>query len=256
MNSLQVKVRTKIDYSLIMSPAEFWDFFMLGIPRCYANGSYISDESIIQKILAAQSFLENFLQIKLTKQISCENKEYIRGDHMHWGYVFTNYLVIKAFSYQGFYNDLQQINFPKEWLSVKKDTNVANLYRSIQIIPNYGQALAQNVFLGLTQAAGFMAIRTIPNYWLVTYCTGFDETPNDLFNFVGKLVSIQFLDIVGELLIGFGVNSTSISLDGLSQSVSKQHPVFGERLRNLTQDIKDSLPILKDIYKGILFESM
>lgn len=247
---------TKIDENLAFNPSDFWNLYLFGVPRCYSNGDYVKDEIIEQKLKSAQRQIENTLSVKLTKQICVESKDFVRNDHFSWGFVRTNYPVNKAFSYQGFYSTVLQVNYPQEWLSVKKDGDQKGLFRTVHIVPNYGQALNQNVFIGLTQATGFLATQHIPNYWLIEYCTGFDEIPDDILEYLGKWSSIHILNLLGEIIAGFGINSQSISFDGFSQSVSKSNPVFQSKIGNLLKELEKDLPILKDIYKGFMFDVM
>ena len=59
-----------------------------------------------------------------------------------------------------------------------------------------------------------------PNYWHAKYLTGFKKIPNDLLNVLGMLASINVLNIAGDIILGAGIASYSLSLDGLSQSIS------------------------------------
>jgi hypothetical protein len=57
----------------------------------------------------------------------------------------------------------------------------------------------------------------------------------------------------------FGLASQSLSLDGLSQSVSKANGgnIFGQRLKQYGEELfKTDLPMLRSVYSGIKFEVM
>jgi hypothetical protein len=95
----------------------------------------------------------------------------------------------------------------------------------------------------------------IPNYWYVQYETGFplDKIPADLMNLIGMLASIPLLAISGDLILQ-GMSSNSLSIDGLSQSVSAPSTgAYGARINEYRKSIDLTIERIRMTYSGINF---
>jgi hypothetical protein len=202
--------------------------------------------------------------IKLNKEVIEENRDFNRQEFMSWGYIRTMYQIDYIDNLEGWINDVCQIIYPKEWLSIKKQESVA-IYRNVYLIPNTGSkngaTMTQNslIYNGLSPHLGWFGQSYIPNYWRPRYVTGWDKIPADLFDFVAKIASINALSVIGDVLYGIGITSYSISLDGVSQNTplsrSGQGGLFAGRIKTYIDDMNDRLiPVLKGKYRGISFE--
>jgi len=251
--------------ALVFTPDEYKSQYLWGIPLCnpYTNQS-IPTSTLKQQLQAAQTFVENYLGLKLFKQIVRENKDFIREEFQTWGYLKTSYTINEAFELNGVFNEQQIIKYPHEWLSIKRSSDSISRYRELYIVPN-GLTGATFTYLGtqFSQYFGFAGARLIPNYWRITYCTGFETIPMDIINIIGKIATVTLLPIIEMTVTGsngstFGLASTSLSLDGLSQSISKANGgnVFGQRLKQYGDEIMRTLPQLKGMYSGLVFDSM
>lgn len=247
---------------LVFSPSELLDTFLSGIPICYPDGTSISYKEIEQQILIAQKQVENYLSIKLFYQKIFEVKDFVRNHFLQWGYVKTDFPIMKPLSLNGFINTTRQVKYPKEWLSVIKGSDKTK-YRQLHLIPNTGDAAQTNqynvVFSGITPHLGFFGSDFIPNYWHIEYCTGWKsgEIPKDILNVIGKLASIQLLAIAGDLIFGAGISNQSISIDGISQTYSttkSSKGAFGGRIEQYAKEIEIEMQRLKGEYVGILFD--
>jgi hypothetical protein len=127
------------------------------------------------------------------------------------------------------------------------------------MVPTYNSVSSQNsiVFSGimpnLNWFASYGAGGQIPCYWSMEYITGFDTIPNDILHVIGMIASIQILATLSDMLmgnrqagesgagIGWGINSKSISIDGLSQSLSSgaSNGVFNARIKLYQQQLGD-----------------
>jgi hypothetical protein len=104
----------------------------------------------------------------------------------------------------------------------------------------------------------------VPNLWRITYNAGFEDgkVPHMINQAIGLMAAIQAMALGGIQVFGPGLSSESISLDGLSQSISTtvnaQHaaysPVIAEYKELLYgKDDKDTngiLFVLRYYYKG------
>jgi hypothetical protein len=231
--------------------------YFFGIPICTANGEKLSEETILQKIRAAQGTIENTLSIKLMKQIMEEKKDFIRGEFQGWGFIRTTYQIRHIIALEGFINTISQIVYPSNWVSINQPSDEKLLLRQLHIVPAGSDSPLTNsvVYSGITPHLGFFGQPNIPNYWFVEYCTGFEIIPDEIVDVIGKLASQQLLAILGDILFGVGVASSSLGFDGLSQSISTtkstSSSAFSARINQYEKELEKSLSNLKDFYKGI-----
>lgn len=245
---------------LVMSPEEMLETYFYGIKIESEDGKRISQDMLKFYLQSATEEVEKHLSIKLIPQVIDEDKDFWLNDWQQWGYVRLAYPVKKAFLLEGFINDIRQITYPAEWVSIRRSNDGINL-RNIYLVPTNGTATSNSVvFNGISPHLGFMGMSHIPNYWRAKYCTGFDKMPKDLLNFIGKLASINVFNVLGDLILGAGIASTSIGIDGLSQSISSTSSAtmsgYGARMTAYTEDLKLALPKIVGYYKGFEMTSM
>lgn len=265
MPTIKLNIKYGKNEGLVVNPSDLSYLYLNGIPLCYPNGGKITDQTIQQKILASQKQLENFLSIKLNKQIVDENQDFVREEFKIWGYVKTVFPINEPLSLQGHINEIKQVDYPKEWLSVKRGTDTTK-FRNLYLIPNTagGAVMTQHafVFSGITPHMGFYGTNYIPNYWKIQYCTGWDadEIPADLVDAVAKHAAIQVLAIAGDLVYGAGIGNQSISIDGISQTYSTTKGggkgAFSGRIAQYMQELGEELARLKGEYYGITFKAL
>lgn len=263
MPSLKLKLKYNKNNGLIMSPSELLENYLFGIPMCSNDGRKMSMSAIAQHILSAQSVVENLFSIKLTKQVIEETRDYIREEFMSWGYIKTMYPIAFVDNLEGWINDVCQLTYPRDWLSIKRIESVA-IYRNIYLIPNTGTKegahMTQNslIYNGISPHLGWFGQTYIPNYWRTRYVTGWDDIPADLMDFVAKAASINVLAIIGDILYGIGLTSISITLDGVSQNTpltrSGQGGLFAGRIKTYIDQMNEVMPALKSKYRGVPFE--
>ena len=263
MPNLKLKIKYNKNQGVIISPSELIENYLFGIPTCTNDGRKISNQSISQHILNSQLLIENLFNIKFVRQVIEENRDFVRQEFNSWGYIRAMYTINYIDNLEGWINDVCQINYPKEWLSIKKEEGVA-CYRNIYLIPNSGSkggaTMTQNsiIYNGISPHLGYFGQSYIPNYWRLRYITGWDKVPADLLDFVCKAAAINVLAIIGDILYGVGITSIQMSLDGVSQSTpltrSSQGGIFNGRIKTYIDEMNRNLPILKSKYRGMIFE--
>ena len=258
-----VTIKFKICYTLnetnIISSYDFVNNFLWGIPLCSPNGGSIGLSALVSKINAAQVKLENALGIKFNPTLIDERRDFIKDNFSQWGFLRCTYPLREVKSLEGFYSDSKIAQYPIEWCSLHKTNQEGNHYRNLHIVPASTNSAANftAIFIGIN----FFAISGnggVPNYWNVQYYTGFRKIPQDLLDYVGKEAAIQSLGILGDVLKGIGVSSSSISFDGLSQSSSYTQSgsagLFGARIKQYQTENKDDYKNIEGTYKGLTFQ--
>lgn len=256
--SLEIKYNKNRD--LILSPEEIREIYMWGVQTRDQNGNEIPDSVVEFYIKAAQDEISHYLNLKLKKQVIEESLDFSGNDWRKWGYIKCTYPVRCPLKLEGYLNTIKQITYPVEWLSTRKINNEPELYhRNLYIVPaGTGVATSNAVaYSGIIPQLGLVDARSIPNYWTVRYVTGFDEVPKDIVNVIGKMAAINVFHISGDLILGAGIASFSLGLDGLSQSISSTSSAtnagYGARIIGYGNDIKRQLPQLRDYYRGFSF---
>jgi hypothetical protein len=244
---------------LVISPSSLLEQYFHGISITTKDGRSVPESTIKQKILAAQEMVSNALNVKLTKQIHTEDRDFIKDEYHNWGYMQVTYPVRDVLEMTGYINTTKQTEFPLTWTSQMGSSDVKNLKRTIHIVPAGSTTPQVNsvVYLGIAPNLGYWGLGRVPNYWHIKYCTGFDEIPADVLQLIGKIASIQLFAITGDIVLGSGIAGQSLSYDGLSQSIettqSAENSAHSARIRQYQGELKTEMPALKDYYNGIKF---
>jgi hypothetical protein len=258
---LDLTISYKKNQGRSLSPSELLELYFYGIPMGNREGGKLSDDTIETYILAAQQEMEKYLNIKMAKQVIEEDIDFFMDDFRAWGFVRATFPVRKTDRLDGYVNTTKQIQYPPDWLSTRKSSD-GMYFRHVYLVPVQTMNPQSNsvVYSGVLPHLGFLGLGTIPNYWKVRYTTGFDSQPMDLINMIGKLAAINILGILGDLLLGAGITSVSLGIDGLSQSISTpksgQTGVYGARIKQYLDDLEKGLPRVSSYYKGIPVTSL
>ena len=261
--TLSFNVSYSVDSELLWSVEEYLCNYLTDIPLRGLGGEKMADKAVEKKIKIATTQLENYLDIKIAKQRLLEQHDFDRVHFERWGHIHVNNLVTEINSLQGQLGFAHQITYPTGWVSIKRQIAKA---RNLHIVPGQQedlQGLNTNfvaVFTGKFPIFGYSSANYIPNYWNVDYTTGFEKVPDDLQDAVAKIASMQVLAILGDIAFGAGIANTSISIDGLSQSIgttqSAENSLFSARIRQFQSELKDEKIMLRNKYKGIQFASL
>lgn len=252
-----------VDSELLWSVEEYLCNYLTDIPLRGLNGEKLADKAIEKKIRIATSQIEGFLSIRLPRQRVVEEQDFERDHFNNWGAIHMNLLVAEVNELRGQLNFAHQITYPQGWVSLKRQIEKA---RNIFIVAGQSEDLTGlqsdfvAVFTGKFPIFGFSNAAWIPNYWNVDYTTGFEKVPDDLQDLAAKLATMQVLAILGDISFGAGIANTSLSIDGLSQSIgttqSAENSLYSARVRQFERELKHELPWLKNRYHGIQFASL
>jgi len=253
MPTIVYSIKSEKNSGLPISATELASRYFFGIPIQDQSGTLMQSKDIEFFIKAAKEELEGFLNLKLTKQIIEESFDYYRDDYKYWGFMPVSYPCRKPFELIGLLGEIEQVKFPSDWLSVKRTNDGIGFSRDIKLVPTSGSANNQStVYSGITPNVGWWGQRSIPNYWTAIYCTSLDRIPEDILDVIGKLASINVYHQLGDIILGAGIASQSIGIDGLSQSIattsSATNAGYGARITGYLNDLKLALPKLKEKY--------
>lgn len=260
MPSITLNSSYKKNTGLIISPQELLTLYFYGIDIKSKDGTSISPQTIETYIEAAQNEIEIYFNIKLFPKLITETKNYYRDDYENgFPFVSTSLPVNTPYSFTGKINTVDQIRYPKEWITNKQGNDRTIIpYCRISIVPNGSvvNADADVIYTGVSSYYGLRSYPQVPDYWTVQYDTGFDpfDFPKDILNMIGMMASIPLLGIAGDLILGAGIASQSISLDGLSQSVnsisSATNSGYGARIVEYRKTLKETINRIKGSYRG------
>ena len=97
----------------------------------------------------------------------------------------------------------------------------------------------------------------MPHLFTVNYVAGFPsgQVPADICDLIAMKAVIGVMNILGDILLGAGIASQSLSIDGLSESInttqSAENSAYSARVRQYEKQIQTQLPNLRAKYKGI-----
>ncbi len=258
MPTISFTTSFKKNTGLLFSAKEIRDSYLYGISFNGIAGRKLqfSDEDIEFHVNAAQTEISNYLSVKLQKEIYTETITFSNDDWRTWGFLKTTYQASLGIQLQGLLNTTLQATYPTEWLSVRKESDNIQFRRSIYMVPsgNTGAITNGAMTVGLLPNLGYLNSGMVPNYWKTSYTTGFDKVPADIMQAIGQLATLSLLYIAGANVLGTpGISGSSLSIDGLSQSLTSAINAFGDRIKGYNQDLQRKLPMLIGTYRGINF---
>lgn len=266
MPTISYKIKYRKNEGLVFSPSELLSLYIFAIPTVAKDGTELSLETVRFQIQAAQKEIEDYLQIKFNNFLQDETLSYYSKDYYgKFPYFQTKYPVKKGYSLIGLLGAAEQIIYPVQWFKTTKDSD-GNFAKQFSLVPTgYGTGVQGNadvIITGILRDIGLRSYGQIPDYWNYQYSTGYDynNMPSDLVNIVGKLSAIGVLTILGNMLNGMGVTSSSISIDGLSQSISTPRSatthLFSGVVKQYTEEVVNTLKRVKLKYTGYNIASM
>mgnify|MGYP001025034570 CR=1 FL=1 len=225
--------------------------YLFGIPLEDLYGNKMKEGMLDHYIRSAIEYTQRMLQIVIKPtDIEAEVHDYYAGDYVNWSYLKVDKRpIIEVKEMSMYFGEQKMFSVPADWIR-KYDIS-----GDIQLFPTSG-----TTSMILTQGGSYMPFilgtySNAPGIWRVSYRAGLEDIPDDMVEYIMKRASIGILQVWGDLIIGAGIANTTISMDGLSQSIgTTQSPEFsgaGARIKNYQDDMKDLESRLKDTYVGI-----
>lgn len=238
----------------IMSINDLKQIYLFGLDLTDDAGNEFPDLMFEWGIRWAIANAERHLDIKIRPTALVERHDYYAEDYQNWTLIRLReapVVSVEAVTVK-WPSDTNVITFPDEWIQLLPEEG------QINIVPTSG-SLSQVL---LTAGGSFLPLiaagrRFVPGILEVQFTAGFAEgqVPMDIRDLIGKWACFAPLNVAGDLIVGAGIASKSVSLDGLSTSISSTSSAtnagYGARLLQYQKEIKEVVPTLKRYYKGI-----
>lgn len=238
----------------ILTVSDLKTRYLFGISLTDDKGNAMPDAVFQHAITTAISYLEHKLDIIILEREFTENYDYRATDYMNFNFLqlkkrpLSKLIEIKA----RFPNNQDLVKYPEEWYVVEKEA------AQIQLSP------VEGTFSGLIVTQGGSYVPLIygaqsawPHLFQVKYLAGFcnDQIPVIINEMIGMQAAIRIFEILGDLILGQGVTSESVGLDGASVSkqlgASPQFNAFSARIKSYKDQMKDYIESVKKYYNGI-----
>jgi hypothetical protein len=243
----------------ILTVQELKDIFLFGVDLTNDAGEPFPDIMFEWGIRQAIEYVQRMLDIKIRPTDIVERYDYYVNDYSNWTFIRLRQspiLQVNSVKVKWPSNNTV-IDFPPEWIQVRKDEGQVN------IVPTSG-TLSQVL---LTAGGSFLPLLAsgqdfVPDILEVDYKAGFAEgqVPAEIREVIGMYASLGPFNVAGDLIAGAGIASSSIGIDGLSQSISTTSSAtnagYGARIIQYLKLIKERIPVLQRYYKGIRFTAL
>lgn len=230
--------------------------YLFGVDLRDGNGDEIEDSVIESYLCAAQDYIEHILEAPIEPQEFTEHLDYKLSEYRTYVYLqLSKYPIVEVDEVNLSFGNGFRIEFPEEWYKVYGKPG------QIQLLPTFG-TFQRLIFTSSGQVAPSVLYgRYAPQILEVKgkYGIGDDEgRVQPIINqAIGLYASIYMLQMLGDIGPGGpGVSSTSVSMDGLSQSlstaISATNNLFGASILKYTDMLqKTIIPMLLKHYKRI-----
>ncbi|MCG3175358.1 MAG: hypothetical protein MOGMAGMI_00287 [Candidatus Omnitrophica bacterium] len=251
----------------LITPKRLKEEYLFGISLIDPNtGLELTDKNLQSFIDNAVSLFEHYLDLAITPvQDFIEYRDYHMNEYLDWGYFsLNNYPIIQIKEMAMVYlrNDdgtpLTKTTIPEAWIRLQPHDGIVRMFPNRNIPLNLQVNAAGAYFPELLRSG------MVPHLWEIKYDYGFcpGGIPVLLNQAIGYAAAMQTLIIMGNLVLGAGIASSSISLDGLSQSInttqSAENSAYSATIKDYSSRLFGTregdpfaiITILKNYYKG------
>jgi hypothetical protein len=240
----------------LLTPEQLKARYLFGIDLSDAQGNEMPTETIQHQINAAMSYIEHKLDIVIKPTTFLERYDYRAVDYSEFNFLqLKKRPAIEVTSMKAkFPANRELVNYPKEWFVLEKETG------QVQLSP------VEGTFSGLIVTAGGQYVPLIygtkaswPHLFEIEYTAGFcaDKIPVIINEMIGLQASIGLFEILGDIVMGAGVSSENVSLDGASVgktlTASAMYSAFSARIESYRKKLEDYTDTVRKFYNGFQF---
>ena len=241
----------------ILSVEQLQTRYLWGVDTKDEDGNEIPYEAYAFYIRSAVSWVSRATDLPLEPKIFTEavpeRLDFIRQDYYKYMRLQMDEYPIQSVESIKMVLPTEQevISFDPSWWQIQDFSG------QIEIIP--GRGTMSVVTLGQTGAwlpVVYGWTDYVPQVFRIAYTAGFpnNEVPAEIVDVVGKVASIGILNVAGDLVVGAGIASRTVALDGIMSRVdttqSAQYAGYSARIYQYWREVHDTIPTLKAYYKG------
>jgi len=198
--------------------------YLHGLETRDNEGREIDDTTFQQYIDVAIDLMETYLDINIVERTEVEEKDHNGNEYLEWGYFQLNNIPVRKVEeikvvYLRDAAGIPQnvLTIPESWIRLKEHSGIVRLVPNNAFPANLQISAGGSFFPEL-----FQRYSNIPQLWSITYKAGFEDgkVPVLINAAIGLLAAIFALNNSADLILGAGIASQSISIDGLSQSIN------------------------------------
>lgn len=220
-----------------MRTDELLDACFIGIDLVTYDGKPFSRTMLVQSINSAVDAAEQMFDISIrTRVVEDEIHDY-EGESM-WNFQYTPLYhrpIQEISKMEYFIGNRKILSVPEDWIQVDKRMG------EITIFPTSGSMQLISPDIG-TVLPFFVYRNYMPMGIKVSYVAGMkkEQIPKNLLDWIYKKAAISIFEVWGDQIIGAGIASSSISIDGLSQSIgTTQSAMYGGASARILEYRKD-----------------
>ena len=236
---------------IVITPDELLEFYLAGCDLTDDNGNVVITDNLLEHYIeSAVAWFEQRFDLRVRPLQFTESHDFYRDDWKQWGFLRLDEFPIVS---------IDRISLKPPGASVPIDLDVSKI---VKVQKHAGQVNLSFIDAsGITMAISGMGYSSllyqdwIPDFIEVEYTAGFTSLPRNIKDIIGMQAAMGPLNILGDLIAGAGVASQSLSIDGLSQSVSTTSSAtnagYGSRIIQYRKQIEDQAKFLTSYWKGI-----
>lgn len=221
-----------------------------GIDLMTYDGTPFSRTFLVSSLNSAIDRAEQVFDICITPREIKDELHDFEGNSLFDSYQYTPLFKrpvreIESITYK--MGNRQILQVPKEWIQLDKRVG------DVTIFPITGSVNYINPALGVA-VPYFMTRSYMPMAVSVNYKAGMEkeEIPHNLLDWIFKYAAITIFEVWGDQIIGAGIASASVSIDGLSQSIgTTQSAMYGgasARILEYRKDLEELTPIIRKYF--------
>lgn len=212
---------------------------------------------------------EKIFDVAILPRLQVDKLDYHRNDFNAFSYLQTNYRpILNIKDLRLYYNNQNIMKIPDEWVKVTNRSGQIQVSPSVlmqglntTINPTLYPIL--NTPYGMTPSP-YQQAEFAPQMLGVTYVAGMMPRDGkrglnrdymmqpDMLAYIAKLAAIDLLEKYGRSILGPGIASYNVSVDGISTSTdttqSAENSATAGEIRNLQEDMKPIEKSLKEFY--------
>lgn len=242
------------DYAQIITVAELKTNWLWGIDLTDDKGVPYPRDLFEGYIREAVNYVEMALDTSFVPTARVEQQDHYVQDYAEFEFIqLDRFPVLGVDSLIHQIGPNQQIfSVPTNWITVDNETG------QLRVVPVQGSL--EEVFItgsGRYIGPAIMMNMRWPAYLRIQYRYGFalGQIPELAKGIIARLACFGPLNIAGDLLLGAGIASISMGLDGVHQSISSTSSAtnagYGARLIRYDKEVKAMLPVLRRYFDGL-----